>query len=154
MAIGTKMRISKKSTVTFLFFIGVFSPMLHAQNDKTLESYGISPTDIIESARKITPKNIEGETFNEFGLVYPKGSITLEQIKAMSAEQLQKYADIVIHAYPDAISKQLPLSCKEIPISRLNEASIAGIAYISLNAVEEESRMHAKECLKEIKNKL
>ncbi|WP_345552462.1 hypothetical protein [Microbulbifer aestuariivivens] len=103
--------------------------------------------DIVESARKISPNNLEGRPFNKFGLAYPMGVLSNLDVSSMRAKELQNYADVVTHAYPDAVSRQLPRSCDEVPINQLNETSVAGIAFVSLNAINEETRKWAKECL-------
>jgi hypothetical protein len=71
----------------------------------------------------------------------------------MSAQELQKYADIVTHAYPDAVSRQIPASCKEIPIEGMNPTAVAGVAYVSLHAIEPATRGRATTCLGEIQAK-
>jgi hypothetical protein len=109
---------------------------------------------VIESARKISPKNIEDHQFNQFGIVYSTEDLSKLDLASMSANELQKYADIVTHAYPDAVAKQLPDSCYDLPINRLNETAIAGIAYVSINATNESNRNNAKSCLAIIQNKL
>ena len=110
--------------------------------------------DVIESARKIAPNNLEGRPFNKFGLSYSREVLGGLNVSAMSAKELQNYADIVAHAYPDAVSKQLPRSCDDVPIDQVNETSLAGIAFVSINAVNEETRIWAKECLSIIQRKL
>ena len=110
--------------------------------------------EVVESARAINPKNREGRVFNRFGLAYSQDELKRLQVPKMSPNELQNYADIVTHAYPDAIAKQLPTSCKEIPLDNLNETSIAGIAYVSLNAVESEARLRAKSCLSDIQSRM
>lgn len=109
---------------------------------------------VIESARKISPTNVEGRPFNQFGLVYSPEELSKLDFSKMKAEKMQNYADIVTHAYPDAIAKQLPNSCEAIPIGQLNETSIAGIAYISIHASKAETRNKAKMCLSTIQRKL
>ena len=109
---------------------------------------------VIESARKISPKNVEGHPFNQFGLVYSPKELSKLDFSKMKAEKMQNYADIVTHAYPDAISKQLPSSCEAIPIEQLNETAIAGIAYISIHASKAATRNKAKTCLSTIQKKL
>ena len=65
----------------------------------------------------------------------------------MPAEKLQNYADIVTHAYPDAIGKTIPCNCSNIPVDSFNETSVAGIAFVSLNSKNESIRKCAKACL-------
>jgi hypothetical protein len=110
--------------------------------------------DIVESARKISPRNVEGKLFNTFGLVYSRDELKNLSIDTMPPEELQKYADIVTHAYPDAIYRQFPASCEEIPVKQLNETAIAGVAYVSLNAIDPDTREKAAACLKVIQRLL
>ncbi len=60
---------------------------------------------VIESARKIRPSNTKGKPFNQFGLVYSPEQVSILKLSALKAHDLQKYADIVTHAYPDAVAK-------------------------------------------------
>ncbi len=110
--------------------------------------------DIVESARKISPHNVEGRLFNKFGLVYSSDELKKLALDAMHPEELQKYADIVTHAYPDAVYRQFPASCEEIPVKQLNETAIAGVAYVSLNAIAVDTRDKAAVCLKVIQRLL
>lgn len=110
--------------------------------------------DIIECARKIAPHNIEGRKFDQFGLAYSISELKKLPVATMSSEDLQKYADIVTHAYPDAMFRQFPVSCKEMPIDQMNETSIANIAYVAHNAVDKSTRDRAESCLKEIQKRL
>ena len=109
---------------------------------------------IVESARKISPNNIEGRPFNRFGLAYSLEEVGDLDFSAMDADEMQKYADIVTHAYPDAIAEQYPDSCDNMTLDDMNKTSIAGIAYISLNAVKVKNREWAKKYLSVIQNKL
>ena len=72
----------------------------------------------------------------------------------MSAEELQKYADIVTHAFPDAVARDLPDSCNDITVEKLNETAVAGLAYISKNALNVDTRNRANDCLKYVQKKL
>jgi hypothetical protein len=103
--------------------------------------------EVVESARKICPKNLEGITFNEFGLAYTSEQVSKLDFSRMRPEKLQNYADIVTHAYPDAVGAQLSCNCSSIPIESLNETAIAGIAHVSINAKNEKVRTCAKACL-------
>jgi len=132
--------------------------MLVCSNTQAEESI-ISPESwsfpqVIEFARKITPNNVEGRPFNQFGLVYSSEELSKLDFSKMNAEKLQNYADIVTHAYPDAVAKQLPSSCDSVPVEKLNETAIAGIAYISIHASKVETRNWAKSCLSTIQSKL
>lgn len=53
-----------------------------------------------------------------------------------------------------AVAKQLPSSCDSVPVEKLNETAIAGIAYISIHASKVETRNWAKYCLSTIQSKL
>ncbi|MBN1904983.1 MAG: hypothetical protein JW927_07790 [Deltaproteobacteria bacterium] len=110
--------------------------------------------DVIECARKIAPRNIEGRIFDQLGLAYSRSEVKKLPIATMSSDDLQKYADIVTTAYPDAVFRQFPVSCKEIPIDQMNETSIANIAYVAHNAIDKSTRERAESCLKEIQKRL
>ena len=71
----------------------------------------------------------------------------------LSAEQLQKYADIVTHAYPDAVAKQLPSNCSNIQIENINATNFTNIAYVSLHAQNKKTRQGAKECLANLQSR-
>ncbi|TLM64573.1 MAG: hypothetical protein FDZ69_11600 [Deltaproteobacteria bacterium] len=109
---------------------------------------------VIESARALSPRNIEGREFNRFGLAYSTRELDSLPVATMSAQDLQKYADIVTHAYPDAVFRQVGDSCKELPVESLNETTIAGIAYISFHAIEPITRQKAAKCLADIQHNL
>jgi len=109
---------------------------------------------VIESARAISPNNEEGKSFNRFGLVYTLDELAKLTLSSMSAEELQKYADIVTHAYPDAVARGFPPSCNDLPIEKLDETAVAGLAYISINALNEDTRNKASVCLVVIQKKL
>jgi hypothetical protein len=72
----------------------------------------------------------------------------------MSAEELQKYADVVTHAYPDAVFRQIANDCANTDVERLNSTAVAGLAYVSLHALEPANRRGAAECLADIQRKL
>ena len=110
--------------------------------------------DVIESARKITPRNSEGLLFDKYGLAYSPEVLNKLPLGTMSPEDLQKYADIVTHAYPDAVFRNFPASCKEISLKNINETTLAGIAYVSLNAIEPRTRERAAKCFREIQKRL
>lgn len=110
--------------------------------------------EVVDLARKISPNNVEGKPFNKFGLVYSSEEVEKLKLSALPATELEKYADIVTHAYPDAVSKQLPSSCANIEVENLNQTAVAGIAYISINAIESRTRNWAKDCLSLIQLKL
>ncbi len=109
---------------------------------------------VIESARKLTPQNLEGKPFNKFGLAYSTEELNQLDIASLPATSLQNYADIVTHAYPDAVGRQLPSDCSIISTKDLNETSIAGMAYISINAINESTRKKASACLVNIQGRL
>lgn len=127
-------------------------PQYALSEDAILEPETWSFPKIIESARKISPNNTEGKPFNQFGLVYSPEQLSVLKLSKLAAQDLQKYADIVTHAYPDAVAKQLPVHCKDIPINKLNETTVAGIAYVSINAVNSATRKWADKCLTVIQN--
>lgn len=110
--------------------------------------------DVVESAREISPHNVEGKPFNEFGLVYPQSEVETLSLATLSAEELQKYADIVTYAYPDAVFQQILVSCEEIPLDQINETTIANIAYVSLQAIDSGTREEAAICLSEIQERI
>jgi hypothetical protein len=121
-------------------------PQIHAgETFPTPESWSFP--QVVESAREISPNNIEGKPFNQFGLVYSSEFLAKLELSSMSAEELQKYADIVTHAFPDAVAKDIPESCNEIKAENLNETAIAGLAYISINALNQDTRIKAANCL-------
>lgn len=107
---------------------------------------------VIESARAIAPRNIEGRPFDQYGLAYSRDVLTALPIKEMPATELAKYADIVTHAYPDAVARQLPSSCKGVPANQMNETSVANIAYISLHATDPAARARTRACLEEVQS--
>ena len=105
--------------------------------------------EVIELARRLSPNNIEGKPFNAQGLVYSEAVLATLRPSMLSARVLQKYADIVTHAYPDAVAKQLPLSCTGNALAGLNITAVAGIAFISLHAKDGRTRMRARQCLRQ-----
>ncbi|TCS34793.1 hypothetical protein [Reinekea marinisedimentorum] len=112
--------------------------------------------DIVESAIEISPKNIEGKPFNAFGLAYSVDDLEILDLARIELSELQKYADVVTHAYPDAVfvQSQLAVNCSELSITQVNETSIAGIAYIYFNAVVEEHRALAGQCINALLDQL
>jgi len=106
--------------------------------------------DIIQSARAIAPHNTEGRKFNAYGLAYSRDELKILSISTMPAQELQRYADIVTHAYPDAVSRMTPISCKTIPIQNLNETALANMAYASIHAIELSTRQRTATCLNEV----
>ena len=119
-----------------------------------LEPASWSFPEVIQHARKIAPQNIEGKPFNNFGLVYTEKEASTLSLSTLPASELQKYADIVTHAYPDAVAKQLPNSCEVLPVEQLNETSLGGIAYVSINAKSEAARAKAKACFSVLQKNL
>jgi len=109
---------------------------------------------VIESARLLAPVNVEGKTFNRFGLVYSMEAYSSLDLASMPASDLQKYADIVTHAYPDAVSRKLPSDCSSIPLYKLNGASVAGLAYVSIHALQQATRQKAASCFDVIQKDL
>lgn len=109
--------------------------------------------DVVESARAITPRNVEGRVFNQFGLAYSTQELDALPVATMSADELQKYADIVTHAYPDAVFRQIPASCNDVSLDGMNTTAVAGIAFISIHAVELPTRQKATTCLGELQRR-
>ena len=109
---------------------------------------------VVESAREISPNNVEGKPFNKFGLVYTPDELSKLTLSSMTAEELQKYADIVNHAYPDAVARGIPSSCDGLPINKMNETAVSGLAYVSLHALNERTREKASKCLVVVQKKL
>lgn len=132
-------------TKIFVFLNLLFS--IPASSEDIPEPESWSFPQVVDSARKLSPKNLEGKAFNEFGLAYSREELSRLNVSRMTPEKLQKYADVVTHAYPDAVGRSIPCNCSSIPIETLNETSVAGIAFVSLNAIEESTRQCAKACL-------
>lgn len=109
---------------------------------------------VVESARKIAPKNIEGRAFDRFGLAYPLAKYKTLDFASLSVDELQKYADVVAYAYPDAVSKRTPDDCSGIPLDKVNAASAGAMAYISTHAVLPSSREKSLKCLLVIQERL
>jgi hypothetical protein len=110
--------------------------------------------DVVDSARKLAPRNVEGREFGQFGIAYPLAELESVPMATMPAEELRKYADIVTHAYPDAVFRQVADDCKSTPVEGLNSTAVAGLAYVSLHAQNPDNRRGAAECLAEIQRKL
>jgi hypothetical protein len=109
---------------------------------------------VVESARKIAPKNVGGQEFGQFGTAYSPAELDAVPVASMPPEELQKYADIVTHAYPDAVFRQIADDCKNLPIERMNSTAFAGFAYISLHAIDPRTREKAAACLSELQRRL
>lgn len=109
---------------------------------------------VIESAKKVAPKNIEGRAFDRFGLAYPFAEYKSLDLASLSIDELQKYADVVTYAYPDAVSMRTPEDCSGIPLKKVNAATIGGMAYISNHAIRKSSREKALKCLLVIQKRL
>jgi len=107
---------------------------------------------VIESARKLSPRNLDGRAFDQSGLAYPLGQIEALPVASMPPSELQKYADIVTHAFPDAsfLRSLSSVTCRDIPPDQLNTTAIANVAYISLQAKFPSNREEAARCLKEL----
>src|SRR5512133_2171277 len=110
--------------------------------------------DVVESARKLAPRNVEGKEFDQFGVAYSLAELDSVPMATMPAGELQKYADIVTHAYPDAVFRQIAMDCKSTPVEGLNSTAVAGVAYVSLHAQDPETRRAADQCLSEIQRRL
>ena len=109
---------------------------------------------VIESAKQVAPKNIEGRAFDRFGLAYPLAEYKSLDLVSLSVGELQKYADVVTHAYPDAVSMRTPTDCSGIPLNKVNAATVGGMAYISNHAIRNSSREKALKCLLVIQKRL
>jgi hypothetical protein len=129
-------------------------PSNSATKNSILEPDSWSFRDVVESARKIAPRNIEGRVFDYSGLAYSLAEINSLPIATLPPQELQKYADIVTHAYPDAVFRQLGGACNDMPIEQFNVTSVAGIAYVSLHAVDSDTRQSAALCLSGLQIKL
>jgi len=109
--------------------------------------------DVIEAARAIAPQNVDGRTFDQHGLAYSPETLDALPVATMSALELQKYADVVTHAYPDAVFRQVPASCQGPALDQANATAIAGIAYVSLHAIDPATRKRATTCLDEVQQR-
>lgn len=139
-----------RNIATFALLVSITELALADKSMSEPDSWSFP--EVIEHARNISPTNIEGKPFNRFGLVYSSEEVASLRLSSLSAEELQKYADIVTHAYPDAVSRQLPEKCDTLPVEKMNETAVAGVAYVSINATKPSTRMWAKECLAAIQN--
>lgn len=110
--------------------------------------------DVIKSARALSPRNVEGREFNQTGLAYSFPELNAVSTAELPAQEIQKYADIVTHAYPDAVSQQIVDSCSQFPVKSLNTVAIAGVAYVSLHAISPTTRQKASECFVYIQTSL
>jgi hypothetical protein len=144
----------KKLTLTVSFSFLLFFLGIAPAQEVVLEPESWSFPAVIEHARKISPNNVEGKPFNEFGLAYSIDELERVRLSELSAQELQKYADIVTHAYPDAVAKQIPESLEDIPLQDINEVTIAGLAYISIHAKGIKAREQAKRHLSQIQARL
>lgn len=109
---------------------------------------------VIEAARTISPRNLEGRAFDENGLAHPMEQLESLPVANMPPSELQKYADIVTHAFPDAaFLRTVSLEgCRDIPAEELNTTALANAAYISLQARIPSNRAEAASCLKELQD--
>ncbi len=125
----------------------------HASSSELIPEPAIwSFPDVVESALEISPTNIEGRAFNQLGIAYPLETFNNIDLATINIEDLQKYADVVTHAYPDAVivKSQIPSNCENMPADQFNETSLAGLAFISINAIVESNRNTAQSCLQGI----
>jgi tetratricopeptide (TPR) repeat protein len=109
---------------------------------------------VIESARTLSPRNLEGRTFDQSGLAYPLEQLDSLPVASLPDSELQKYADIVTHAFPDAaFLRQVSVKgCGDILAEELNTTALANMAYISLQAKFLPNRAEAASCLKEFQD--
>jgi hypothetical protein len=75
-------------------------------------------------------------------------------VASLTASELQKYADIVTHAYPDAafLRTVSVKGCSVISADELNPTALANVAYISLQAKIPTNRAEAASCLKQLQD--
>ncbi|MEC8080975.1 MAG: hypothetical protein VX148_05780 [Pseudomonadota bacterium] len=109
---------------------------------------------VIYSALKIAPTNIEGRPFNKFGLAYPLSKYSSLDLASLPLDELQKYADVVTYAYPDAISRRFSEDCSGVPLSKVNAVSLGGMAYVSNHAVQKSAREKSLKCFTVIQERL
>lgn len=109
---------------------------------------------VIESARKLSPRNLEGRAFDQSGLAYPLELLDSLPVASLTASELQKYADIVTHAFPDAaFLRQFSVKgCGDFSADELNTTAFANVAYISLQAKIPANRAEAASCLKQLQD--
>jgi hypothetical protein len=110
--------------------------------------------EINEYAKEITPTNIEGKPFNMLGRVYSSFDEKRIDSSSASANELQKYATAMYHAFPDAMARKLPKPCDDHYPANIAFDYISGLAFISLNAIEKGNRDWAKRCLETIQEKI
>ena len=134
--------------------LSIHQDTTHAAKEGILEPECWNSPDVIESARKVSPKNIEGKTFDAYGCAYSSEELAALKVYDLPIDELQKYADIVVHAYPDAVGRQLPNKYEDLPISQMNKTCIANVAYVSIHATNPDIRKHAAECFAFIHNSL
>ncbi|TVV42556.1 hypothetical protein [Thalassolituus sp. C2-1] len=103
--------------------------------------------DIMEAARELVPLSIEGKPFNRHGFAYPIEELKQLDVKNMSAAELQNYADVTTHAYPDALGRQIADECDSTEADELSNRAIATVAYVSFNAIDAGIRSEAAACL-------
>ena len=109
---------------------------------------------VIETALNLSPRNLEGRAFNQSGLAYPLEQLDSLPVASMTPFELQKYADIVAHAFPDAaFLRQVSLKgCHDVSADELNTTALANVAYISLQAKIPANRTEAASCLKQLQD--
>lgn len=105
---------------------------------------------IVEAARARAPRNVDGRPFGKLGLAYLPDEIDRLQVSKMSVAELQRYADVVTHAYPDAAFGRVSIDCESVPLDVVNNTAIANIAYVSLHAVVPETRARAAACIERL----
>lgn len=107
---------------------------------------------VIDLARTITPRNRAGRPFDRDGLAYSLEQLNALPVLTLSPAELQNYADIVTHAFPDAafIRTTSLMSCGTIPADQLNTTAIANLAFVSLQAKCPANRAEAAICLQEL----
>ena len=136
------------SRVAVVVFFSLLTP-LSVANDMIPYPPSWDFPEVSIAAHEITPENMAGIAFKEDGLAYSVETLATLSVLTMSARELQKYADVVTHAFPDAVAMRGESleDCRDFPAEALNETSFGNIAYISLNAIKEENRSWAAQCL-------
>jgi hypothetical protein len=110
--------------------------------------------EVVTAARARCPKNIEGLRFDEHGLAYTTREIDELPVLSMTPEQLQRYADVVTYAYPDASFRRGTPDCDAVPLEYVQSSALANLAFMSLNAVLPETREQASRCLQRLIERL
>ena len=78
------------------------------------------------------------------------------QVDSMAASELQNYADIVTHAFPDAVFLRSisAKDCDDYDVGEMTAPPLANIAYVSLQAKIPGNRDEAARCLIQLQDLL